>query len=196
MPVIIIDEFDRLKTAPRRAFADTIKNLSDHAVSATLVLVGVADSVDQLIHEHQSVERALVQVRMPRMSQGEIEQIIQTGLSRLGMSIHGEALERICTLSQGLPHYTHLVSLHATRVALDAHNMTISDSAVDSAIERALKNAQQSVRSAWHEAIRSSRKDNLFADVLLSCAVAETNELGFFAAQDVREPMRRITGKD
>ena len=64
--VVIVDEFDRIGDPEVRAtFADTIKVLSDHAVPATLILVGVSDTVDGLIEQHGSVERALVQVRMP-----------------------------------------------------------------------------------------------------------------------------------
>ena len=43
--------------------------------------------------------------------------------------------------------------------------------------------------------VGSPRKESLFADVILACALAETNELGFFAASDVREPIRQVTGK-
>ena len=56
----------------RALFTNTIKLLSDRAVPATLVLIGVADTVDELIREHRSVERALVQVRMPRMARDEL----------------------------------------------------------------------------------------------------------------------------
>lgn len=195
LPIVVIDEFDTLADGPRRAFADTIKTLSDHAVRATVVLVGVADSVEQLIAEHQSVERALVQVRMPRMSPDEINAILEKGLARLKMTIDGAAKRRIAKLSQGLPHYAHLLGLHATRVALDRQMMAISTQVVEQAIERAISGAQQSIRGHYEYAIRSPRKDNLFADVLLACALADTNDLGFFAAQDVRQPLRKITGK-
>jgi len=194
-PIIIIDEFDRLPAEPKRAFADTIKTLSDHSVGATVVLVGVADSVDQLISEHQSVERALVQVRIPRMSPTEIRAIIEKGLERLGMSIAPSALHKISLLSQGLPHYTHLIGLYASRHALDRGKLRITEDIVESAIQIALNGAQQSVRSAWHRATSSPRKDNLFGDVLLACALAKSDDLGYFAAQDVREPIREITGK-
>jgi Cdc6-like AAA superfamily ATPase len=78
--VIVFDEFDRLtdETA-RRAMADTIKVLSDNSVPVTLVLVGVADSVDSLIAEHQSIERAMVQIPMPRMSQPECVRLLKKG---------------------------------------------------------------------------------------------------------------------
>ena len=67
--IVIIDELDRLHDKrTKQLFADTIKTLSDHSVPASLILVGVADTVEELIQQHQSIERALVQVRMPRMS--------------------------------------------------------------------------------------------------------------------------------
>lgn len=194
--IIIIDEFDRLPEEPRRAFADTIKSLSDHAVPVTLVLVGVADSVQELISEHQSVERALVQIQMPRMSSSEIKQIIENGLTKLQMSGTISAIKQIMKLSQGLPHYAHLLGLNSVRAALDNHSLEVNAEAVRSAIDRSIKGANQSIRTAYEQAVRSARKDNLFKDVLLACALAETSDLGFFAAQDIRGPMRAITGRD
>jgi hypothetical protein len=53
--IVIFDEFDRLRDQiARRTMADTIKALSDHDVRATVVIVGVADTVDDLVAE-QSV---------------------------------------------------------------------------------------------------------------------------------------------
>lgn len=196
LPILIIDEFDRLEDQARKVFADMVKALSDHAVNATVVLVGVADSVDGLIQDHQSVERALVQIKLPRMSTVEVNQIVETGLGRLEMKIEQEALARIGLLAQGLPHYAHLISLHASRAAIDQRSVTITTDHVGSAVKKAIQGAQHSIRSAYELAIRSPRKDNLFGDVLLACALAKPNELGQFAAQDVREPMQRITGKN
>jgi Cdc6-like AAA superfamily ATPase len=195
IPILIIDEFDRVDDAYRSIFADTIKTLSDHAVPATVILVGVADSVDQLIAEHESIQRALVQIKMPRMSKDEIKEIIVKGLSRLGMGAHVDALDRIVVLAQGLPHYAHLLGLHASRAALDGMSLHVDIPLLDIAIRKAIEAAQQSIRSAWHKAIVSARKDNLFADVMLSCALAKTDDMGTFAAQDVRTPMQIVTGK-
>lgn len=192
--VFVIDEFDRLGVEARRAFADTIKGLSDHSVKATLLLVGVADSVDRLLEEHQSVQRALAQVRMPRMSTTELSSLITNGVAKLDMSIEASARKRIVKLSQGLPHYAHLLSLNAVRHALDNQSLIIKADAVENALNRALQGAQQSILSDYETAIRSARKDNLFAKVLLSCALADTNELGEFAAQDVRTHLQKITG--
>jgi hypothetical protein len=111
------------------------------------------------------------------------------------MEIEPEALNHIVVLAQGLPHYAHLLLLHSSRAALDRRSLRVDIKALDTAIHKAIEEAQQSIRSAWHKAVQSPRKDNLFADVLLACALAETDDLGMFAAQDVRTPMREITGK-
>ncbi len=81
--IVVIDEFDRLDDdVVERMMADTVKTLSDNSIRTTLIFVGVADSVDQLIGEHLSIERALVQIPMPRMSKAELLQIVDRGLHR------------------------------------------------------------------------------------------------------------------
>jgi hypothetical protein len=41
----------------------------------------------------------------------------------------------------------------------------------------------------------SPRRENLYAQVLLACALARCDDLGYFAAADVRKPMSRIMGR-
>ena len=192
----IIDEFDRLQDKEAtRQFTDTIKALSDQAGTTTLVLVGVAGTVEELIAEHHSVERALVQVRMPRMSREELEQIVSAGVAAVDMTIEAEANRCIATLSQGLPHYTHLLGLHSARQAIDSGVEEVSCLHVDTAIRKAIEGSQQTLMRAYHKATTSPRSDNLYSQVLLACALAEADQLGYFAAADVREPMSKIMGK-
>jgi Cdc6-like AAA superfamily ATPase len=192
----IIDEFDRLThegAAP--AFTDTIKALSDQSPYTTVVLVGIADTVEQLMAEHQSVERALVQVRMPRMSMEELLEIVANGVGALGMTVEEPASRYIAKLSQGLPYYTHLLGLYATRDAIDADETEVRLQNVDAAICAAIEGVQQTLEHAYHRATMSHRSDALYTQVLLACALAETDQLGYFAAVDVREPMSHIMGR-
>lgn len=196
LPIAIFDEFDRLPPGPRGEFADMIKNLSDHAVRATVVLVGVGDTVDQLIQEHQSVARALVEIHMERLKPDEIRSIVEVGLQQLRMKASAAALVRVALLARGLPHYAHLLGLHSARSALAEKSLEVTPAHVERAIHRALTDAQQHIRHAYHKATTSPRKQNLFNDVLLACALAKADDMGTFAAQDVREPLRLITHKD
>jgi Cdc6-like AAA superfamily ATPase len=194
--IVVLDEFDRITDEKvRRAMADTIKVLSDNSVPATLVLVGVADSVDALIVEHQSIERALVQIVMPRMSQPELRQIIEKGLSRLGMEPDHEAAHAIAVLSQGLPHYTHLIGLHACRAAIDGRQRNVTVDQVDFAIRKSVESAQHSLKSAYLQATASHQADNIYSYVLLACALTRTDPLGYFIATAVKKPLSLITGR-
>lgn len=193
--LIVIDELDRLadKTVSSM-LADTIKTLSDHAVDVTVLLVGVADTVDTLISEHQSVERALVQIRMPRMSPPELSEIIDKGLRSAEMTISNDARTEIVALSQGLPHYTHLLALNASQRAALSSRTDVTMGDVRTAIDAALSKAQHSIIGAYHKAT-SSPRENLYPQVLLSCALAPVDDLGYFAAVDVRKPLSQIMGK-
>lgn len=194
--LIVLDEFDRIRDRlTKTMFADTIKTLSDESINVTLTLVGVADSVDDLIEEHQSIERALVQIQMPRMSQLELNEIFHKGLPKLAMTIDDDAKNYITHLSQGLPHYTHLMGLHSARQALLEKKKNIALNHVRTAIQKSLLEAQQSIQSGYHKAIMSPRRDNIFKQVLLACALAKSDNLGYFAPADVREPLSKIMNK-
>lgn len=193
--IVTIDEFDRIKSkGVTTLFADTIKALSDSAINVTLILVGVADNVNELIQEHASAERACVQIRMPRMSQEELEQIINNGLRGVDMTASQQAISYIVQLSQGLPHYTHLLGLHSARVALNEDKTEVTTDHVLKATRRALDGVQESIKSAYHQATISSKK-TIYPQVLLACALAKVDERGTFAAVDIREPMGKIMKK-
>jgi len=193
---IVIDEFDQIVDAPtRRALANTIKAFSDHTVPTTIIVVGVSDSVDTLIEQHESIERCLVQIPMPRMSHDESAEILTAGGKKLGIVFSPEAIYQIVGLSQGFPHYTHLLALHSVRACIDSNDSEVLPEHVDTAIRKSVEDAQQSLKSAYYKAVSSPRKDALHAYVLLGCALAEPDQFGYFAAGDVRDPLDRITGK-
>lgn len=194
--LIVIDELDRLDDDDTiTLLADTIKTLSDHSVPSTLMLVGVADSIDELIGDHTSIERALTQVLMPRMSRPELEEIIERGCNQLDLSVDPRARARIARLSEGLPYYTHLLSLHSAQHALMDDRDEIRPADVEVGMREGVEKAQASIRSAWQTATRSPRPESLFGEVLLACALAPKDELGYFTASAVRKPMSEIMGK-
>ncbi|WP_120967020.1 AAA family ATPase [Comamonas sp. lk] len=193
--IVVIDELDRITSqGVTTALADTIKTLSDHAIDSTVLLVGVADSVDSLIKEHESIERALVQIRMPRMSKDELTEIIKKGLNGAQMTITDDACNGITALSQGLPHYTHLLTQSAGQNSATNDRTEVTEKDVRAAIDKALSKAQQSIISAHHKATNSPR-ENLYPQVLLACSLAEQDGLGYFAAVDVRAPLSKIMHK-
>ncbi|MFQ5730703.1 MAG: AAA family ATPase [Planctomycetaceae bacterium] len=193
--MIIFDEFDRMGRQEAALFADTIKTLSDSSTDCTLVIVGVAQNIDELIAEHASIDRSLIQILMPRMDADELHEILNKAMQSLEMTMDSSARTLIVLLSQGLPHYAHVLGKASAIEALHAKRRDITTDDVHTSIEAAIKNTQQSIRSSYQQATASPRKDTLFKQVLLACALAEVDDLGFFASADVREPLSRIMGK-
>ena len=195
--ILIVDEFDRIQDPDiDTLFADTIKTLSDFDVDTTLILVGVADDVDDLITEHESINRCLVQIHLPRMTVEELEAIINFGIETVGMQISREAVSQICSVSLGLPNYVHALGLAAGRAAIDRRSRRIDTEDVAEAIKGLVLESQQTVIRAFDLATASPRRQNFFFQVLLACSLAPTDQLGYFRAADIRSTYSRIMGRD
>ena len=193
--VVILDEYDRIEDDDGLSLmADTLKALSDHAVGVKIIIVGVAESLDELVGEHESVQRALVEVPMPRMDASEIQEIVGTGLAKAEMTMDPDARAVVAKLAEGLPAFVHLLMLSAARVAAyDDRSMVTSD---DVAVAITDVSSTHHLVRDYELAIQSSRRESLYAQVLTACALAEKNSLGYFAPLAVREPMSRIMEKE
>jgi hypothetical protein len=194
--IVIFDEFDRIRRPEAiTMMADTIKTLSDHAVDATVLIIGVADSVDELIREHQSIERALIQVHMPAMSDGEIRTIVMGGFERLEMEIDFEACQDLVHFSKGVPYITHLLGIYCARAALGDRTITVDAGHVQHGMNRALDQWQQSIKSLYNDAVRSEQHSGFYKEVLLACALAEVDEQRYFTVSDVKAPLSMIRSR-
>ena len=197
MLIFIIDEFDRIEDPDINVMiADTVKALSDFDINTTLIMVGVADDVDDLISEHQSIDRCLVQIHIPRMPSEELAEIANYGISAVGMEISEDALSEISTVSLGLPHYVHALGLASGRAAIDEKSRCVENRHVNAAIDTLIEESAQSILQQFDLATASPRRENFYFKVLLACALANTDDLGCFRAADVREPYSYIMGQE
>jgi len=121
-------------------------------------------------------------------------EIIDKGLAKLNMTIDEDARLEIAQLSEGLPHYTHLLALHATQMAIIGERRNINRQDVKDALTIALEQAQQSIVRSFHKAT-SSPRGNLYTEVLLACALAPVDELGYFSSAGVRTYLSHIMRK-
>lgn len=192
--IFVIDEFDRLASDQRRRVADAIKVFSDNNVRITLVLVAVAQTVEALISDHASVERALSQVRLPRMRYQELQAVIETRLPRLGLTAEPKVVASIAHLSQGLPHFVHLLGLGASTSAILRGSTHVEVKDLLAGLVQAMRHADQSLKKGYAGATYSPRVDALFTKVLCACAMAETDSEGFFNARQVLPHLQRLHG--
>ncbi len=195
--VIVMDEFDRIpeESDARRLMADTIKLFSDMNTRCTLILVGVADSIGELIAEHQSISRNIAQVPVDVMSIPELAQIIQKGYTSAGLEFDPDLAFRAAHLSQGYPHYTHLLGLWAGRKAIARGSHQVASEDLDAAIPSAIENTAGGIQLEYDVATDSNQPDNLFKPVLLACALADKDARGRFGVASLREPLQKILNR-
>jgi len=197
IPIFVIDEFNEVSDEGKTAslLANTIKALSDDGVNATLLVVGVADNLTELFNEHGSIARCTEEIMMPRMSRDELGEIIDKRLLQLGMSIEPDAQWKIVILSRGLPTYVHRLGKHSATRAVDDLRRHITEDDVDSSVQDILACSLQSLRDTYEKATTSNQPGNLFREILLACALARSDDAGYFVPAAVREPLEKILGR-
>lgn len=199
--LIILDELDRMDVmAAGPKLADLIKQISDDIVPCTVVLVGVADNVSDLIAGHASVDRCLMPVSMPRMTHAELSEIVSEGFMAFEeridseLSITEHAAAAIANLSQGFPYYTHLLASAVGVQAIKEGRVTIDFRDVFDALVVAKNEAEPSIRDAYYNATLAARSDAKFEQTLIACALAMPDRMGYFAASDVCAPLAYLLG--
>lgn len=195
-PIIILDEFDKIIDESCRALvAETIKALSDDTINCTIIIVGVANSVSELIQKHASIPRALKQIPMLPMEKEEIEDLVITRIRRLRMSMSNTALWRISFFSAGLPFYAHSLGKHAAIAAVAQTTRSIEETHVFEAMTACMADVDYSVRESYAKATQKSyRQGNIYPQVLAAAALTERDAIGRFGAADCSAPLSAIMG--
>lgn len=193
--LIVLDELDRVEDDEALSLlADTVKTLSDHGTGVTLMFVGVAASVEHLLGEHESIVRNVRQIPMQRMSRDELDTLLDKGFGQIeGISVTAEAKNRIISAAEGLPHFAHLLGLGAGHAAVSDDRSVVELGDVDRAEADAVQT--HSMFSEYRRATDSPQPGHLFEQVLLACAYAPRDGVGYFRAADVRKPLSAIVGR-
>lgn len=109
-PIVIIDEFDQITSKEEKGrFAHLIKQISDHNLPIGMIFCGTGENIDDLMAGHNSVHRYLFPVNLERLRLDPRKQIIQSAADVLGVAIDQDTILRICRISDGFPHYVHLI---------------------------------------------------------------------------------------
>lgn len=183
--ILIIDEYDRVTSEEVKAkLAELIKNMSDANVPVTLLIVGVAENVGQLLGKHPSLQRTIVTVPMPLMTRREIDGIILTGEKRSGLGFDPWVRQSIVDFAQGLPYHAQLLCLFSARSAARRQSSRIEREDLRYAVERSAEEAEGRIKDAYDLAI-GPHETASFRDVLFHAARCRTDEFGSFTAADV-----------
>lgn len=196
IPIIFIDEYNIIKDKnSSQKMAETIKAVSDAGLNVTIVIVGISDTVENLIEGHASISRCSEEVLMPRMSNEEMKLLLESRVSKLGMKISGDAKWKMIHLSKGLPAFGHSLGREAVFSAIENRKLQINEQDVDYSINALLGSSQNTLKADYEAATRSNQERARFRQILTACALAKTDESGYFTAKQVQQPLSDILRK-
>jgi hypothetical protein len=93
-------------------------------------------------------------------------------------------------------HITPIYSVSSRRKkALEDRQLTVDIKHVENAIPACIDETAQSIREKYHTATMSPRKGNIYKEVLLAAALAQVDDLGYFAPTDLRRSLAAILNR-
>lgn len=196
--LIILDEYDRAESAAfRRDMAELIKNLSDRLGRVQIVLAGVAADLTDLVEHIPSIRRNIFALRVPKMTEAEILQIVANGEREAELKFDAEAADFVVAVARGLPYMASLICHHAGHAALDQGRSSVLAADVQNAVDRAVAEfqgrvptpAQTHLRRLFdqgrHDALGMTARAALSADGVFTVAEFEAaNEVSGRKAQE------------
>jgi uncharacterized protein len=108
--MIIVDELERVEgDAEREKFAEFIRNIPELGANVRFLFCGIMHDVDQLLTSHPSAGRILETIELKRLNHSDLWKILTVVAEKLNVELQQEALIRISQISDGFPHYVHLI---------------------------------------------------------------------------------------
>lgn len=160
--VIVFDEFELVDPPEeRRLFGDFIKAVSDQEVPIKAIFCGIADSVSSLLDNHPSAPRYLAAVELARLGYEARFEIMKGAEKALGVEIEHNTRYRIASISDGFPHYIHLICEKLFwEMFSDEDQVTISSVIhYKNAIAAAVEDAQPHLRGLYDLAVKKYQRD-------------------------------------
>lgn len=108
--IVLIDEFDLIGDVTERGrFADFVKQLGDQSIPVQVIFCGIGSSVTDLFEAHNSSVRYLNTIKIDRLDYDARWAIIDNAANAIGVTVPEPMRTRIAIISDGFPHYVHLV---------------------------------------------------------------------------------------
>jgi hypothetical protein len=158
--ICVVDELDRIVDPETRTMlADTIKQLSDRSVPLLFLLIGVSDNLEQLLGQHPSIQRALVALPLPLLSDEEISGIVEKGAKDAGLTFPAELVSSIVAISRGMPYLAHVLGLRVAQAAARRNTSIVKPVDFVSALERLVRQAPTEVLRHYDDLTANGRDE-------------------------------------
>ena len=192
--LLVIDEAE---AAPLRTLfhvAEFIKQLSDTQSELKMLVVGVAETAQELTASHPSVSRCLMEVHVGPMADAHLSEIITAGAEVLHIRFEDSVVNDIVRVSRGYPHFTHLLALKCAEEVLVGEEDLVDSMVFKSALTNAYVGAEGKLRNDYGDAVRS--ESPRYRQVLLAASDLVGEHHREFTAKSLREGLSRLVGEE
>ncbi len=187
MAVFVVDEFDRvIDVETRTRLADTIKLLSDRGLRLYFMVVGVSNTLEQIIGQHPSIQRNIVGVHLPLLRDDEIADMLTKGGRQAGITFNPQASGVVQGVARGMPYMAQLLGLRIAQSALrhaEDDDAQVTDTDVLGAVQRLIDEASSMVLTTYAALSAEPR----LGMMLLRLAGAEQDQWGRMIAVKVAD---------
>jgi Cdc6-like AAA superfamily ATPase len=166
--VVVIDEMERLPKQEREKFAEVIKNLPEIDDRLKFIFCGIANTVNELLGSHPSAGRILETIPLERLHHNYLWDIIKAVADKVGIAVKHETLVRISQISDGFPHYVHLIGESMFWSVYDDDRVLTKVDRVhfQAGIAGALERAEAVLRHQYEKATMKTKNTEDYEDAL------------------------------
>lgn len=171
--IIIIDEMERIETsAEREKFAEFIRNIPELDADVRFIFCGIMHDVTEMLQSHALAGRILETIELKRLHHSDLWKILTAVAERLKVEIQQEALIRIGQVSDGFPHYVHLIGESLFWSMFDDEDDVTKSGArhFKVAITGALQRTEAALRAQYEKATHKTRNTADYEEALWALA--------------------------
>lgn len=193
--VLFLDNFENLRARKHGAataiqIAQLMKSASDRDGGVKVVVAGIPTESQRLLTVDEATGRRTTQIPVLRMQDDELDEILDKGGTKLGITFDADCRATIIRFSDGFPYYTHLHALHAVRHALKEGGDRVELQHFTSALHEILEDADLTLQDAYTSAIETGPKATVQTrkSIMEALARLEKQEVTF---REIKESFQR-----
>jgi AAA domain-containing protein len=198
IPVVIIDEFDRLENSETlRMFSSILKQISVDGIRLNFVFCGVAKNLNELLGAHESVERYVYGVELTPLTHGAVWEIVEDVEQTFAVSFNRGQKVRIGQIASGYAHFAHLILKNILLCAFEAKFTAtkITAALYKTGVHESTQQAATRLKSAYERATK--RGTDRYIEVLWAIANDKHLDRQFKAIQhDYDQIMKLRPGRN
>lgn len=158
---VVVDEFDLISDREEQvAFTNFLKQISDQHVSAVFIVCGIGESVETVMDAHKSADRYFHTVGLGQLPWEARFEIVENAARSLGIEIDRNTVIRIARISDGFPHYIHLISEKLFWGVFEARNGgAVTPELFDASMMNAAEALDMKLRAPYETATQKYQND-------------------------------------